>query len=123
MGDSRKHYHFSFIAAVLIGLWLLLRPSVSIPAPQIQPTLDTAKPATVDTLTLRHKGAVVFADFPQPFLYEYGAPISFLAPVGIALHFAYYNFVKTHSAVRCTAAMAAGVEKSFLTVGDLVEAA
>lgn len=41
----------------------------------------------------------------------------------VALHFAYYNFVKTHSAVRCTPAMAAGVEKSFLTVGDLVETA
>jgi IS1 family transposase len=40
----------------------------------------------------------------------------------VSLHFAYYNFVKTHSAVRCTPAMAAGVEKSFLTVGDLVEA-
>ncbi len=31
----------------------------------------------------------------------------------VALHFAYYNFVKTHSAVRSTPAMAAGVEKSF----------
>jgi len=41
----------------------------------------------------------------------------------VALHFAYYNFVKTHGALRCTPAMAAGVEKSFLTVGDLVEAA
>jgi IS1 family transposase len=41
----------------------------------------------------------------------------------VALHFAYYNFVKTHSAVRCTPAMAAGVEKSFLTVGDLIQAA
>ena len=41
----------------------------------------------------------------------------------VALHFAYYNFVKTHGAIRCTPAMAAGVEKSFLTVGDLVEAA
>ena len=41
----------------------------------------------------------------------------------VALHFAYYNFVKTHSSIRCTPAMAAGVEKSFLTVGDLVEAA
>ena len=40
----------------------------------------------------------------------------------VALHFAYYNFVKTHSSIRCTAAMAAGVERSFLTVGDLVEA-
>lgn len=35
---------------------------------------------------------------------------NFDAPV--ALHFAHYNFVKTHSAVRCTPAMAAGVEKS-----------
>ena len=41
----------------------------------------------------------------------------------VALHFAYYNFVKTHGALKCTPAMAAGVEKSFLTVGDLVEAA
>ena len=40
-----------------------------------------------------------------------------------ALHFAYYNFVKTHGSIRCTPAMAAGVEKSFLTIGDLVEAA
>ncbi len=41
----------------------------------------------------------------------------------VALHFAYYNFVKTHGSLRCTPAMAAGIEKSFLTVGDLVEAA
>jgi IS1 family transposase len=41
----------------------------------------------------------------------------------VALHFAYYNFVKTHGSLKCTPAMAAGVEKSFLTVGDLVEAA
>lgn len=41
----------------------------------------------------------------------------------VALHFAYYNFVKIHSTVRCTPAMAAGVEKSLWTVGDLVEAA
>lgn len=41
----------------------------------------------------------------------------------VALHFAYYNFVKTHGTLKCTPAMAAGVEKSFLTVGDLVEAA
>jgi IS1 family transposase len=41
----------------------------------------------------------------------------------VALHFAYYNFVKTHGALKCTPAMAAGVEKSFLTVADLVEAA
>ncbi len=41
----------------------------------------------------------------------------------VALHFAYYNFVKRHSTIRCTPAMAAGVERSFWTVGDLVEAA
>jgi IS1 family transposase len=41
----------------------------------------------------------------------------------VALHFAYYNFVRTHSTIRCTPAMAAGVENSFLTVGDLVEMA
>jgi IS1 family transposase len=41
----------------------------------------------------------------------------------VALHFAYYNFVKRHNTLRCTPAMAAGVEKDFLTVGDLVEAA
>jgi len=46
---------------------------------------------------------------------------NFVAAVG--LHFAYYNFVKRHNTLRCTPAMAAGVEKDFLTVGELVEAA
>jgi len=41
----------------------------------------------------------------------------------IALHFAYYNFVKRHTTIRCTPAMAAGVTNSFWSVGDLVEAA
>jgi IS1 family transposase len=41
----------------------------------------------------------------------------------VALHFAYYNFVKRHNTLRCTPAMAAGVERGFLSVGDLVEAA
>jgi IS1 family transposase len=40
----------------------------------------------------------------------------------VALHFAYYNLVKRHGALRCTPAMAAGIESSFWTVGDLVEA-
>ena len=40
----------------------------------------------------------------------------------VALHFAYYNFVKRHNSLRCTPAMAAGVEQSQWTVGDLVEA-
>jgi IS1 family transposase len=41
----------------------------------------------------------------------------------VALHFAYYNFVKRHNTLRCTPAMAAGVESSFLSVADLVEVA
>jgi len=39
-----------------------------------------------------------------------------------ALHFAYYNFVKRHNSIRCTPAMAAGVERDFWTVSDLVKA-
>ena len=39
----------------------------------------------------------------------------------VALHYAYYNFVKFNSAIRCTPAMEAGVEKSAWTVADLVE--
>jgi IS1 family transposase len=46
---------------------------------------------------------------------------NFEAAVG--LHFAYYNFVKRHCTLRCTPAMAAGVERDFWSVGDLVEAA
>lgn len=46
---------------------------------------------------------------------------NFEAAVG--LHFAYYNFVKRHNTLRCTPAMAAGVESRFWNVGDLVEAA
>jgi hypothetical protein len=46
---------------------------------------------------------------------------NFEAAVG--LHFAYYNLVKRHSTIRCTPAMAAGVEQSFWGVGELVEAA
>jgi transposase-like protein len=46
---------------------------------------------------------------------------NFEAAVG--LHFAYYNFVRRHNTLRCTPAMAAGVEPSFWSIGDLVEAA
>jgi IS1 family transposase len=46
---------------------------------------------------------------------------NFEAAVG--LHFAYYNFVKAHKSLKCTPAMAANVERSFWTVGDLVERA
>lgn len=41
----------------------------------------------------------------------------------VALHFAYYNFVKRHNAIRATPAMAAGIERDFWTVSDLLEAA
>ena len=34
----------------------------------------------------------------------------------VALHFAYYNFVKRHDTLRCTPAMAAGVERDFWSV-------
>jgi IS1 family transposase len=40
----------------------------------------------------------------------------------VALHFAYYNLVRTHGTLKMTPAMAAGVERSFWSVGDLVEA-
>ncbi len=39
----------------------------------------------------------------------------------VALHYAYYNFVKTHTAVRCAPAVEAGVINSAWTVADLVE--
>jgi IS1 family transposase len=40
----------------------------------------------------------------------------------VGLHFAYYNFVRRHNTLRCTPAMAAGVEQSFWSVGELLEA-
>jgi IS1 family transposase len=46
---------------------------------------------------------------------------NFEAAVG--LHFAYYNFVKRHNTLRTTPAMAAGIERDFWSVRDLVEAA
>jgi IS1 family transposase len=46
---------------------------------------------------------------------------NFEAAVG--LHFAYYNFVKRHNTLRATPAMAAGIERDFWTVGNLIEAA
>jgi IS1 family transposase len=39
----------------------------------------------------------------------------------VALNFAYYNFCKTHRALRMTPAQAAGVENSAWTVAELVE--
>jgi len=40
----------------------------------------------------------------------------------IALHLAYYNFVKTHGTIRCTPAMAAGIAQSHWTVENLLDA-
>jgi IS1 family transposase len=39
----------------------------------------------------------------------------------VALNFAYYNFCKMHGSIRCTPAMAAGVESSQWSVAELVE--
>jgi IS1 family transposase len=41
----------------------------------------------------------------------------------VALHFAYYNFVRRHGSLRMTPAMFAGIERDFWSVGDLIEAA
>lgn len=40
----------------------------------------------------------------------------------VALHFAYHNLVKRHHTLRCAPAMAAGLERSFWSVADPVEA-
>ena len=40
----------------------------------------------------------------------------------VSLHFAVYNLVRSHSALKMTPAMAAGVERNFWSYGDLVEA-
>ena len=41
----------------------------------------------------------------------------------IALNLAYYNFVKPHTTLRCTPAMEAGIERTTLTVNDLLDTA
>jgi len=40
----------------------------------------------------------------------------------VALHFAYYNFVRTHGSLKMTPAMFAGIERDFWSVSDLVKA-
>jgi len=40
----------------------------------------------------------------------------------VALHFAYYNFVRTHGSLKMTPAMYAGIERDFWSVSDLVKA-
>lgn len=39
----------------------------------------------------------------------------------IALRVAYYNFCKFHGAIRCTPAMAIGIEPSIWTIAELIE--
>jgi transposase-like protein len=39
-----------------------------------------------------------------------------------ALHFAYYNFCRIHSSIRCTPAMEAGITKSVWSIRDLLTA-
>ena len=41
----------------------------------------------------------------------------------LALHFAYYNFCRVHSSIRCTPAMAAQILPSIWTLKDLLQAA
>ena len=41
----------------------------------------------------------------------------------VALHMAWYNLVRIHKSLRCTPAMAAGVESRLWSIGDLVAAA
>ena len=41
----------------------------------------------------------------------------------LGLHFGYYNFVKVHSSIRCTPAMAVGVSSRLWKVEDLVDLA
>jgi IS1 family transposase len=41
----------------------------------------------------------------------------------VALHFAHYNFVRIHSTLRCTPAMAAGVSSTVWSMGELLDTA
>jgi IS1 family transposase len=41
----------------------------------------------------------------------------------VALHFAAYNFVRTHNSLKMTPAMFGGIERTFWSYGDLLEAA
>jgi IS1 family transposase len=41
----------------------------------------------------------------------------------VALHFAHYNFVRVHSSLRCTPAMAAGVASTVWSMDELLDAA
>jgi hypothetical protein len=39
----------------------------------------------------------------------------------VAPHFAYYSFAEHDNTLRCTPVMAAGIERDFGSVGDLLE--
>jgi hypothetical protein len=39
----------------------------------------------------------------------------------VALHFAHYNFVRVHSTIRCTPAMAAGVATTVWSMDELLD--
>lgn len=39
----------------------------------------------------------------------------------VALHFAYYNFVRIHKSLRMTPAMAGGVTDTVWTISDLID--
>jgi hypothetical protein len=41
----------------------------------------------------------------------------------VALHFAHYNFVRVHSTLRATPAMAAGVASTVWSISELLDAA
>src|SRR4051794_13412569 len=53
-----------------------------------------------------------------PYPYSPGA-----GPAAVALHFAHYNFVRVHSTLRVTPAMAAGISGRLWSMRELVEAA
>jgi len=80
----------SSVAIILVVAWLRLIPSHQSPEP---PPLPDPSPTVTQqwppAFILRHKGAVVFADFPQPLMYEYGDNI--LAPIGLALNIEVVN--------------------------------
>ena len=42
---------------------------------------------------------------------------------GIGLYLGYYNYVRRHSSLRCSPAMASGIRKDFMNVSDLIDLA
>jgi hypothetical protein len=83
--DARSQPKLVGISVVVIvlgiGLFFLSFLLIRRPTPQPSPL----QPVFI----LRHKGAAVFSDFPQPLLYEYGD--NALAPVGLAVNIEVIN--------------------------------